>query len=71
MRLSTKASEHSRYAMIRKGQPKKALWVTLDVWVMVEYYAHAQGLTIQEATQDLIGMGLTTAWVFEVKGKIR
>jgi len=38
---------------------------------MVKKYARDHGLTIQEATQDLIGMGLATAHGFEVAGKAK
>jgi len=57
--------------MLKKGQPRKQLYVAPDVWVMVRQYALDNGLTIQEATQDLIGMGLATANGFTVKGKAR
>jgi len=64
-----RANEHTRYAMLKKGAPRKQLYVALDVWVMVRQYALDNGLTIQEATQDLIGMGLATANGITVTGK--
>ena len=57
-----KANEHTRYAMLKKGAPRKQLYVAPDIWIMVRQYAHDNGLTIQEATQDLIGLGLATAY---------
>ena len=62
-----RANEHTRYAMLQKGAPRKQLYVAPDVWVMVSEYAHENGLNMQYATQDLIGVDLATAYGFTVK----